>query len=132
MAALDPHVTALAHRRVDGGHARITRGELPAFAEYDLLHGLTGIGAHLLQHAPGSDALGRILAYLVALTRPLRIDGEDLPGWWVSHDPQVTTSSEFPGGHANLGIAHGISGPLALLAQALRRDVTVDGHRRNE
>lgn len=27
---------------------------------------------------------------------------------------------------------YGISGPFALLTQALRRDVTVDGHRRNE
>ncbi|GGS81451.1 hypothetical protein GCM10010176_026300 [Nonomuraea spiralis] len=42
-----------------------TRGELPAFAEYDLLHGLIGIGAHFLQHAPG-----RILACLVTLSSP--------------------------------------------------------------
>jgi hypothetical protein len=61
------------------------------------------------------------------------VTGEDeLAAHRVCHDPQVTASSEFPGGHADLGIAHGISGPLALLTQALRRDVTVDGHRRNE
>ena len=33
----------------------------------------------------------------------------------------------FRGGHADLGMAHGIAGPLALLALALRRGITVDG-----
>ncbi|MGH4016747.1 MAG: lanthionine synthetase C family protein [Pseudonocardiaceae bacterium] len=128
LVGVDAHVTALTHRRVDLAQARIDRGQPPAFAEYDLLHGLTGIGAHLLIHAPGSDALGRILDYLVRLTTPLRADGLTLPGWWVLHDPNVKHSPGFPGGHANLGIAHGITGPLALLAQALRRGSTVDGH----
>jgi lantibiotic biosynthesis protein len=128
LAGVDPYVTALTHHRVDHAQARIDRGDLATFAEYDLFYGLTGIGAHLLQHAPSSDVLGRVLAYLVRLTKPLRTDAETLPGWWVSHDPNVKHSKEFPGGHANLGIAHGITGPLALLSQALRRGVTVDGH----
>ncbi|HEY5833934.1 lanthionine synthetase C family protein [Streptomyces sp.] len=124
---LDTYVTALAHRRIGLAHARIDRGEPPAFAEYDLLHGLSGIGAHLLQHAPGDHALERTLSYLVRLTEPLRVDRERVPGWWVHHDPHVKQSTEFPGGHSNFGIAHGITGPLALLAQALRRGVAVDG-----
>ncbi|MGG2460145.1 lanthionine synthetase C family protein [Streptomyces sp. RGM 3693] len=125
---VDTHVTALTHRRVDLAHARIDRGALPAFSEYDLLHGLTGIGAHLLQHIPGNDALGRVLTYLVRLTQPLQIDDETLPGWWVLHDPGGKQADAFPGGHGNFGIAHGIAGPLALLAQARRRGITVDGH----
>jgi hypothetical protein len=32
-----------------------------------------------------------------------------------------------PGGHANLGMAHGISGPLALLALATRHNIIVPG-----
>ncbi|MFC5721397.1 lanthionine synthetase C family protein [Streptomyces gamaensis] len=128
LATLDRHVTTLTHRRVDAALARMDRGDLPAFAEYDVLHGLTGIGAYLLHHAPGSDALARVLAYLVRLTDPLRTDGETLPGWWVHHDPNVKNSPGFPGGHANLGLAHGITGPLALLAAAARRHIIVDGH----
>nr|WSX47593.1 lanthionine synthetase C family protein [Streptomyces sp. NBC_00974]WSX54263.1 lanthionine synthetase C family protein [Streptomyces sp. NBC_00974] len=123
---LDAATAALAHRRVEAAHARIRRGELPAFAEYDLLHGLTGIGAHLLHHNPGSDALAVILGYLVALTRPLTMDGETLPGWWCTHDAYRRYT---PGGHANFGMAHGITGPLALLAQAQRRGAVVDGQR---
>ncbi|MFI5617460.1 lanthionine synthetase C family protein [Streptomyces sp. NPDC051567] len=123
---LDVATTALAHRRVAAAHARIRGGEPAAFAEYDLLHGLTGIGVHLLHHTPGDDALAAVLSYLVALTRPLAVDGETLPGWWCAHDPRRLHA---PGGHANFGMAHGITGPFALLAQALRRGAVVDGQR---
>ncbi|MGH3828839.1 MAG: lanthionine synthetase C family protein [Pseudonocardiaceae bacterium] len=127
LAGIDAHVSALAHRRIDLAGQRADSGQYPAFAEYDLLHGLTGIGAHLLAHAPGNDALGRILTYLVRLTEPARVDGQTLPGWWTAHDPNVTTSAGFPSGHLNLGVAHGIGGPLALLSQRLRAGITVDG-----
>lgn len=127
LAGIDARVSALAHRRIDLARQRADRGQRPAFAEYDLLHGLTGIGAHLLAHAPGDDALGRILAYLIRLTEPLCVDGQTLPGWWVFHDPHPRQSGGCPGGHLNLGVAHGIGGPLALLAQALRAGITVDG-----
>ncbi|MGH3942653.1 MAG: lanthionine synthetase C family protein, partial [Pseudonocardiaceae bacterium] len=111
---------------VDTAMARIDRGEMAAFAEYDLFYGLTGIGQLLLQHARGSDALGRILGYLVRLTEPLRIDGTLVPGWWAFHDPDPLVPT--PGGHGNIGIAHGITGPLALLAHAMRRGIIVAGH----
>ncbi|MFC0861662.1 lanthionine synthetase C family protein [Sphaerimonospora cavernae] len=124
---LDEHVIRLVHRRVDAALARINRGEPAEFAEYDLFYGLTGIGALLLRFLPGSDALGRILSYLVRLTVPPRGDeSREVPGWWVTHDPDPILPT--PGGHANLGLAHGISGPLALLALATRRGIVVDRH----
>lgn len=125
---LHQHITDLANRRVDAALARIGRGDLPTFAEYDLFYGLTGIGAYLLRTEPEGPALERILQYLVALTRPLAADGRGLPGWWVRHDPARGESPHFPGGHGNFGAAHGITGPLLLLAQAMRRGVTVHGH----
>ncbi|MGH3763107.1 lanthionine synthetase C family protein [Actinophytocola sp.] len=123
LSTVDSHVAALVHRRVDAATARARRGEASTFAEYDLFAGLTGIGRLLLRHAPGTDALGRILEYLVCLTRPR---ADHLPGWWVSRDPDITLPT--PGGHANHGVAHGISGVLAFLGTALRLGVTVDGH----
>lgn len=124
LSTVDSRVTALAHRRVDAAVARAQRGEETTFVEYDLFSGLAGIGQLLLQHTPGTDALGRILDYLVHLTTPR---ADDLPGWWVSRDPDITRPT--PGGHANHGVAHGISGVLAFLGAALRHGVTVDGHR---
>ncbi len=128
LIALDRAVVALAHCRIDQAHARIDRGELPGLAEFDLIYGLAGIGAHLLRHAPGNDALQRVLSYLVRLTEPLHVDGETLPGWWTSHGPDFTHSSGFRGGHGNFGMAHGIAGPLALLALAMKQKILVEGH----
>lgn len=125
---LHQHITALANRRVDAALARIDRGDLPTFAEYDLFYGLTGIGAYLLRTEPEGPALERILQYLVSLTRPLAPTDRELPGWWVGHDPARGESPHFPGGHGNFGAAHGITGPLLLLAQSLRHGITVDGH----
>lgn len=123
------HILGLAQRRTDAALARIHLGYLATFAEYDLFYGLTGIGAYLLRTSPEDRALDRILRYLIRLTHPLASGGRGLPGWWVRHDPRRGHSPHFPGGHANFGAAHGITGPLLLLAQALRRGIEVPGHR---
>jgi lantibiotic biosynthesis protein len=73
---------------------------------------------------PASSALEHVLDYLVRLTEPLRADGETLPGWWTGDDPSFTSAPAFAGGHANLGMAHGITGPLTLIALAT---ITVGG-----
>ncbi|MDT3396323.1 lanthionine synthetase C family protein [Streptomyces sp. B1866] len=128
LARLDAHVTALAHRRTQQAEARIAHGLLPHMREFDVINGLTGIGAHLLKRAPSSSATERVLTYLVRLTEPLRVDDETLPGWWTGHGPFHASTRDFPGGHGNFGLAHGITGPLALLALALRGGAAVDGH----
>ncbi|GEB50977.1 lanthionine synthetase C family protein [Streptomyces cacaoi] len=123
-SALHDNVIALAHRRADAALARLHRGTLATFGEYDTFFGLTGIGAYLLGSAPDSSAMERVLSYLVALTRPLD-NNHPTPGWWVDHDPH--REHTMPGGHGNLGAAHGITGPLLLLAQAERHGVRVEG-----
>ncbi|MET8690540.1 lanthionine synthetase C family protein [Streptomyces sp. NPDC004732] len=125
-AALHRHVIRLAHRRVDSALARMYRGENTTFAEYDTFYGLTGIGAYLLRTAPGGSATEKVLRYLVSLTHPLSGDQRSTPGWWVGHDTRRTHT--LRGGHGNLGVAHGISGPLLVLAQAHRRGIEVEGH----
>ncbi|MEU4832332.1 lanthionine synthetase C family protein [Streptosporangium sp. NPDC023615] len=129
LAALDAKITADARRRVDAAHARIDGGHLPAMTEFDTIRGLAGIGSYLLRRAPDSATLRAVLKYLVRLTEPVTVGGETLPGWWTTTAPSARFSDRFPGGHGNCGMAHGIGGPLALLALAALRDVTVDGHR---
>ncbi|MFJ7263915.1 lanthionine synthetase C family protein [Streptomyces globosus] len=123
LAALDRTIAAHTRQRVAAAHTRIDHGIPAAFAEYDLLRGLTGIGALLLRRAPTGDDLRGVLEYLVRLTQPLP-DGH--PGWWVWHGP-TNLHQPAPAGHANAGLAHGITGPLALLALATLRGVTVPG-----
>ncbi|MFJ7244549.1 lanthionine synthetase C family protein [Kitasatospora sp. NPDC098652] len=122
-------VAADARRRCERALSRIDRGELPALAEFDTIRGLAGLGSVLLDRAPDGEAIRAVLACLVRLTDDVKHDGEVLPGWWTLSGPSGKPDDRFPGGHANNGLAHGIAGPLALLALALRRGVEVDGQR---
>ncbi|MFE3473863.1 lanthionine synthetase C family protein [Streptomyces bacillaris] len=124
---LDGIVAAHTRRRLAAAHARIDAGHRPRFSEYDLLRGLTGVGALLLRRAPDSPELYGILEYLVRLTEPLTDrEGQTLPGWWVGHAP-ASDPGATPGGHANAGLAHGITGPLALLSLSMRAGIHADG-----
>lgn len=127
LATLDASVAVLTRQRLAQAHARIDRSERPDLGEFDLVYGLTGLGAYHLRRDPRGDLTRDVLSYLVRLTEPLADDPDGLPGWWTDLDPSFGHSSEFDAGHGNLGMAHGITGPLALLALALRRGVVVPG-----
>ncbi|GAA0956177.1 lanthionine synthetase C family protein [Actinocorallia libanotica] len=122
---LDQHVKAAVERKLRHAAAAMRTGRPTAFADYDLFKGLTGFGVLLLTRAPGSEVLGKILTHLVRLVRPRTSDGLQVPGWWVDHHPDPTLPT--PGGHANLGMAHGAAGILALLALASRAGRIIDG-----
>lgn len=123
--SLYEHVLHLTRRRLATAADRIERHEHTTFAEFDLFYGLTGLGALLLRHSPGSDVLASVLRYVITLTKPCRRDGLDLPGWWVDHNPDEILPT--PGGHANLGMAHGAAGLLALLSLATIHSCAVGG-----
>lgn len=126
-AELDAATHTLTRTRLAAAHARIEAGEQPRLSEFDLIRGLTGLGAYHLLQAPGHETTTAVMDYLVRLTEPLPT-GDGLPGWWTDHGPTGQPAAEYPGGHGNLGMAHGITGPLALLALAMRRGAVVDGH----
>ena len=122
---LNRQADQIARQRLADADARMRSGDAATFAEYDLFRGLTGLGALLLQTTPGSDTFAGVLRYLVALTRPQMTDGQEVPGWWVAHDPDPALPT--PGGHANLGVAHGAAGILAILALSARQGHAVAG-----
>ena len=97
--------------------------------QFDLISGLSGVGAYLLcrrEHQPTVAALRTVLRGLVALTR----EEDGVPYW---HTPAHLMSDEeimlrlYPNGNLNCGLAHGIPGPLGLMALALHSGVEVDG-----
>ena len=106
---VDHTIIADVHRRVAAAHARIDRGDRPALAEFDVIRGLAGVGSYLLRRHPDSEATRAVLDYLVRLTQPVTVDGETLPGWWTPSAPSGRDDRRFDGGHANTGLAHGIS-----------------------
>ncbi|HST25630.1 MAG TPA: lanthionine synthetase C family protein [Gaiellaceae bacterium] len=91
--------------------------------EIDLISGLAGIGAYLLVRGD-SESLRPLLERLVGL---LAADTER-PAW---HTPQELLDDDsrasYPRGGMNCGLAHGLPGPLALLALASRAGVDVPG-----
>ncbi len=124
--ALDRHLHRITRGRLDAAWGRMACETPGTFGEYDLFYGLTGLGLILLHTAPASDTLADVLTYLTRLvTQPLTLDGLQAPGWWATRDPDPL--SPTPGGHANLGMAHGAAGILAFLALAARRGHTVEG-----
>nr|WP_223185296.1 lanthionine synthetase C family protein [Streptomyces sp. CBMA152] len=108
------------------------------WSDYDVITGPTGTGRLLLaavtegdtaERAAAEPALHATLDHLVTLARPIRVDGQLVPGWWVPNERQASAGDRrvFPRGDVNLGLAHGIAGPLALLVRSAEYGITVDG-----
>ncbi|MDT0330110.1 lanthionine synthetase C family protein [Nocardiopsis lambiniae] len=128
LTLLDEAVNRIVTDRLERAHERLAAGELPVLAEFDTIRGLTGLGALLLARDAQNPRLREMASYLVALTEPLVEKGSRVPGWWTAVGLDGKEDPRFPGGHANTGVAHGISGPLSLLALTLGRGIAVEGH----
>ncbi|MFD5148760.1 lanthionine synthetase C family protein [Streptomyces sp. NPDC058401] len=108
------------------------------WTEYDVISGAAGTGRLLLgavvegdpqERAAAEPALRAALTRLTDLSRPVTVDGHRVPGWWVPGARQATPADQeqFPRGDFNLGLAHGIAGPLMQLVLCAEAGVTVDG-----
>ncbi|MGW2301142.1 lanthionine synthetase C family protein [Streptomyces sp. NPDC001809] len=130
LVSLEQPLTGLIESRLGAAHERMDSGRPPRMREYDLISGLTGLGAYLLHRGSTPDLLLDVLRYLVRLLQePIRVDGHEVPGWWTSDDPAGLPDTSAPAGHANFGVAHGVAGPVALLALAHRTGHCVPGQR---
>lgn len=128
LAVLDTKVTSQLRTLLAREARRLaTRQAGVSMHSYDTISGVTGLGRYLLLrggiHRP---LLIDALAYLVRLTEPVEAHGHQVPGWWAPTKPSAV-GPEYHRGHFNLGLAHGISGPLALLSLARQHGVCVPG-----
>jgi hypothetical protein len=123
---LDDAVTALTRSRLAEAHARIDSGGRPPMKEFDLIRGLTGLGAYHLRRHPESLITADVLSYLVRLTE-WPPGCAELPPWWTDVSPNGEPSSDYPHGHGNFGLSHGIGSALVLLSLAVLRNVPVAG-----
>ncbi|MFF3493729.1 lanthionine synthetase C family protein [Streptomyces sp. NPDC002795] len=131
LSRLDDELAALVGRRLASARQRMDFGVPPRMREYDLISGLTGLGALLLYRRNQRRVLRDVLHYTVRLLRrPVRVGGRSVPGWWCSDAPSGRPDAgEWPYGHGNFGMAHGVAGPIALLALALRAGIEVPGQK---
>ncbi|MFD4005337.1 lanthionine synthetase C family protein [Streptomyces rubiginosohelvolus] len=134
LAGLDRHILDRARTRARADLDRSRAGEpAGAWSRYDVLAGTAGIGRYLLARHLAADgqeareaagaALTELLTSLVAVATADDITrhGSRLPAWWVTDGLDHGLPE-----HVNLGLAHGVPGPLALLALAWRAGVRVD------
>ncbi|MFJ2577182.1 lanthionine synthetase LanC family protein [Kitasatospora aureofaciens] len=123
--ALAPRVRQAAAARVAELRADLAAGAGLRAHTFDTVSGVAGLGRLLLALEPDGPALADLLTALVELAEPT---GTTLPRWWTAGGPGLPGADpDFPQGHLNLGLAHGIPGPLALLALARLRGVGLPG-----
>ncbi|MEV6681712.1 lanthionine synthetase C family protein [Streptomyces erythrochromogenes] len=129
----------LARRRNEHPAPAGAPGSGVAWSDYDWIQGPAGTTRLLLDCVEDPDesgpditrALESSLRRLTALTEPVRVNGRTVSGWWIAPGRQATAElrATFPDGFFDLGIAHGIGGPLSVLATALERGREVEGQR---
>lgn len=88
---------------------------------YDLISGIAGAGLYLLkkQEKPGFEELiKKIINTLLRLTKPLTVQGYEVPGWFISQEDQFNEQDKahYSEGCFNVGLAHGIPSILGFLS----------------
>ncbi|MFE5694581.1 lanthionine synthetase LanC family protein [Streptomyces erythrochromogenes] len=99
---------------------------------YDVMSGLSGTGRVLLAAygaGAAAEAAPGLMAAQSALTRMVLGGTRDRPGWWQPSGHLPGPPPGHPEGAAVTGTAHGIAGPLALLALAETTGPPMDGRR---
>ncbi|WP_162918600.1 lanthionine synthetase C family protein [Taklimakanibacter deserti] len=95
---------------------------------FDVIGGLAGAGRYLLsraQSAPCRRALETLLRALIYLSKA---DADAVPHLHTTFRQSTDNLRKlYPDGHVNLGMAHGIPGPLALLSLSASQGVEVEG-----
>lgn len=81
----------------------------------DLTNGLCGIGVYFLSRLPSDDARAGLEEIVRALARRLERSSTGL--FWRSATNSPLLGVPFPNGFVNLGVAHGLPGAIAFLAQ---------------
>ncbi len=109
---------------------KIQLGIASRMEDYELISGITGVGSYFLE-IKEEKTLQKVLKLLIDRTKNIKIGTHSVPGWYVpSHFQFIAEDKKkFPKGNFNLGMAHGIAGPLTLLSLCLLEGIHVEGQK---
>ncbi|MCM3699010.1 lanthionine synthetase C family protein [Paenibacillus macerans] len=100
-------------------------------SDYDAISGLSGIASYLLLLEGYEEITQEILEFIVLICSYKQLDGVSIPNFCIQNE---NTGIEFGlvhhDGHINLGLAHGIAGPLVVLSNAYKKGYMVKGQRK--
>jgi hypothetical protein len=102
-------------------HALLTAlGRTSWAGDYDLISGLVGFGVYALERIPRPSAVRCLEAIVDRLDESAEKHGQEVAWFTPPETLPGFTREHSPHGYYNLGVAHGVPGVIALLADACR------------
>ncbi|MGM7684181.1 lanthionine synthetase C family protein [Cytobacillus sp. Hm23] len=100
--------------------------------DYDVVQGVAGIGRYLLLYKDEPnvlEAIHEIIKYVIRLSKFKELNGVSIPGWHIKSENLFLESErkKFTNGNFNVGLAHGIPGPLAFLVLTKKVGIEIEG-----
>lgn len=99
--------------------------------DYDAIYGISGILNYLLQFEWTKDECYKVeimIKYLVTLSEKVNYNGYIVPKIFIPNENSTKNERRyFSSGNINLGLSHGIAGPLKVLTIAKSKKYNVDG-----
>ncbi|MDT3766265.1 lanthionine synthetase C family protein [Priestia filamentosa] len=91
--------------------------------DFETIYGLSGITRYLLLFKDNLNVkkiIPDLLSYFIGLNEEVEYKESKVPRYFITQSNQLNNDAEnYPGGHIDLGLSHGICGPLSVLALAL-------------
>jgi lantibiotic biosynthesis protein len=100
---------------IDDALVRLLSRAEPWSATYDLVAGLTGFGVYALQRCPRPVAIDCLRLVVARLQECAQQDEHGLYWWTPPAELDEESRKQYPSGRADLGVAHGVAGVIALL-----------------
>jgi lantibiotic biosynthesis protein len=95
----------------------------PWVGDYDLISGLVGFGIYALERFPRTSAVRCLEAIIDRLDETAETKGQGVTWFTPPERLPILNRENTPLGYYNLGVAHGVPGVIALLADACRLGV---------
>ncbi|MBE5677149.1 lanthionine synthetase C family protein [Staphylococcus sp. SS87] len=94
---------------------------------YDTVSGLAGIGRYLLNRVDENESNVKALKSILVYFKDIQYSKNS---WVVPQESQFleTDKKYFTKGNINLGLAHGVLGPMSLFALCVIRGITIENH----
>ncbi|WP_284680141.1 lanthionine synthetase C family protein [Aceticella autotrophica] len=111
---------------------QITKDIYVKMYDYDVISGISGIASYCMlfpDNIEMIDVLKKIVLYIIEMCQDKKVDNMTVPAWYIPPEHQFSERDKklWPKGCFNIGLSHGIPGPLVVLCNAKKIGICVDG-----